>query len=415
MVNLQKHFTESQLVILMGKRERANGDGALYYDKKKKIYRGQVVVKHDEEGRFKRKSVSGKNPSEVKQKMKQVELGIYSGDFLDKNNITIYHLAKQMIDDMFNLNEIKENTYITHLATLKRLQPISSIPLQQVNETMLRAYFHSRLDKSNSTIRKDYELLKRVFKEAIVRDIINKSPIQNIKLPKSSKKQEKVRALTIEEQERLLAVLLNEEVPYSPQMLLIMYTGMRMGEINALTKDDINLDFNCITVNKTISRGKNGKPVLSDTTKTEAGTRKVYFVDDIKDLLKECIDNAEGDYLFTNENGRELTTNQINMQLKRVLEKYDILDPNQHGKVTCHSLRHTYVTRMIESGMPPKVLANLIGHRDIRVTLNTYCDAFEQFQTENIIQGAEYLNQKGLSLNNKKDGSKAVENNVKIG
>ena len=126
-------------------------------------------------------------------------------------------------------------------------------------------------------------------------------------------------------------------------------------------------------------------------------------------------DKAEGDYLFTNENGRELTTNQINMQLKRVLEKYDILDPNQHGKVTCHSLRHTYVTRMIESGMPPKVLANLIGHRDIRVTLNTYCDAFEQFQTENIIQGAEYLNKKGLSLNNKKDGSKAVENNVKIG
>lgn len=62
----------------MGKRERANGDGALYYDKHKKIYRGQIVIGIDEEGRFKRKSVSGKTPSEVKKKMRQVELGIYS-------------------------------------------------------------------------------------------------------------------------------------------------------------------------------------------------------------------------------------------------------------------------------------------------------------------------------------------------
>ena len=206
--------------------------------------------------------------------------------------------------------------------------------------------------------------------------------------------------------------------PYSiktSQMLIQMFTGMRMGEINALTKDDINLTFNTISVNKTVSRGKKGKAKLSETTKTLAGTRIIYFGDDIKPLLEECVKYAENDLLFPNKNGDYLTTNQVNMELQRVFEKYDIIDKTVKGNLTSHSLRHTYATRMIESGMQPKVLSKLLGHNDIKVTLNTYCDAFEQFPSENIRQGESYLREKGLNLGNKKDGSDAVKDIVEIG
>lgn len=394
-------------------KKRANGDGSIYYDEKKKLYRGQIVYGRNDNGTMKRKTVSGKNPTEVKQKLKQIEFGIFSGEFVDKSSITIFHLAKQIIDDKYNLNEIKENTYLTHLATLKRLQPIYNTPLQSANETQLKAYFQTQLDKSNSILRKDYELLKATFKEAIRRDIITKNPMESIRLPKSRQKQESVRALTLEEQNKLLDILTTEDVKYSNQMLLSMFTGMRMGEINALTKKDINLTFGTIYVNKTISRGEKGKATLGKSTKTFAGTRTIYITEDVKTILTECLEVAAGDMLFTTETGGLVTSNQVNMELQRTLTKYEIVDDTINGKVTCHSLRHTYATRCIEAGMPPKVLQQLLGHTDIKITLNIYCNAFEKFQNDNINLANEYLKQNGLTLNKINNGSTAVEENKK--
>ena len=380
-------------------KKRANGEGSIYFDSKKKLYRGQVVIGYDETGRQKRKTVSGKNASEVRQKMKQIELQIFNGDFVDESNITIYHLALQMQNDKLNYNEIQEATYHRNIETLKRLKPIYNTPLQQANETQIKAFLQNQLNYSQSTLNKVYGLLKAVFNEAVSRNIITSNPMQRIKKPKSQKTKEKVRALTVAEQSALIDVLMNEDIKYSQQMLISMLTGMRMGEINALSKKDINLTFNVITVNKTISRGKKGEPILNDTTKTEAGLRRIPITEELKPLITECVKFADRDFLFTTEQGKMITTNQVNMELNRALKKYDIVDSSVYGKVTCHSLRHTYATRCIEGGISPKILQKLLGHTDIRITLNTYCDAFEQFETENVQKVNEYMKQQGLTLN----------------
>ena len=131
-------------------KRRANGEGSLYYDKQKDLYRGFVNIGYDESGKLKRKSVSGKNKTEVRQKMKQIELQVFNGEFLDESSITIYNLAYQIVLDKYNMNEINENSFETHLSTLKRLKPIYNTPLQQANETQIRAFLQNTLDYSNS-------------------------------------------------------------------------------------------------------------------------------------------------------------------------------------------------------------------------------------------------------------------------
>ena len=222
--------------------------------------------------------------------------------------------------------------------------------------------------------------------------------MQNIRLPKSKKQKEKVRALTVDEQSKLITLLQSEDVKYSAQMLISLYTGMRMGEVNALTVKDINLTFNTISVNKTIARGQKGEAILNKSTKTEAGMRTIRINDEIKPLLTECIKYADNDFLFLTSNGHYINTNQVNMVLKRLFEKYDIIDANVYGKVTCHSLRHTYATRCIEGGMPAKVLQKQLGHKDITMTMNIYCDAFEQFEVKYSDIVNAYMKEQGLSL-----------------
>ena len=379
-------------------KKRANGEGSIYYNSQKKLYIGQIVIGYDANGKQKRKSVSGKNPSEVRQKIKQLEYQIFSGEFVDESNITIYHLAMQMQNEKLNFNEITEGTYYRNLEMLKRLKRIYLCPLQKANETQIKAFFEGELDYSQSTLEKEYRLLKAIFDEAIKRKIITESPMKNIRQPKSKKQTSKVRALTVDEQTKLIKILMNENIRYGLQMLIALYTGMRMGEVNALTVKDINFTFNTISINKTITRGEKGKAILNNTTKTEAGRRTIKINAEIKPLLQEYVAYLDREFLFLTPNGNYINTNEVNMVLARMKEKYGFVDSSVYGKITCHSLRHTYATRCIEGGMPAKVLQMQLGHRDITTTMNTYCDAFEQYENKYNQIVNDYMREQGLTL-----------------
>lgn len=381
-------------------KKKGNGEGTIYKDAKTGKWRGFVTVGYKENGKQKRKSVTGNTKEEVYIKMAQIKNDIYTGAFIDTSDITVYQLGLQMLNDKLAMNRVKQSTYSRSIETLKRLKPLWNVRLQQANPLQINEFLISEIEKSQSTLNKDRILLNEIFSEALKRDIINKNPMEKVDKPKSKKQTRKIRALTVDEQKKLVEVLTGEDIKYSAQMLISLFTGMRMGEVNALQVQDVNLKSGRIDISNTVSSDNtnNGKAYIN-TTKTEAGARSIPLPESIKRLVLACIAfKKRDDLLFIRKDGRIITTNQVNSEFSRICKKYNIIDDTVKGDVTLHSLRHTYATRAIESGFNAKSLSKLMGHTDVSITLNTYADAFEQFERDNLEKQAEYMKSIGLDI-----------------
>lgn len=379
------------------KKKKGNGEGTVY--KVPNGYRGQIVVGTDKDGKPIRRSVTAPTAKEVNDQLTRIKHSILIGDYVLPSEVTVCELARGIMKEERNLNYIREGTYYRHIETIKRIEKnpcMKNTPIQQLTPAHIKQYLQYETRMSQSIINKIYLMLNKTMKEAVKRNVLSQNPMEDVKKPKSSQQIVKVRALTTEEEIKLYKILTTEDIRYSHQMLLSMFTGMRMGEVNALSPQDINMKTKTISVDKTMSRTDKGEAFVSQTTKTEAGKRIIPISDTVLPLITEILEcRANDDVVFMSKR-KLVTTQQVNMQFQRTIEKYDILDPTVKGKVSLHSLRHTFATRCIEAGMQPKVLQHLLGHTDITVTLNTYCDAFESFQKENIAKADEYMQSLGI-------------------
>jgi integrase len=221
--------------------------------------------------------------------------------------------------------------------------------------------------------------------------------------------------MTIEEQQTFTNYLMSktiQEEPYKNVFLIQMYMGLRISEVLALRSSDINLKWNLLKVNKTLTTDKNGKTIMGDTTKTYAGIRDVPIPKFIRDSIIEQMKLAENQrdhQLFISPNNSYVDSRNTNRILKKRL-----LDLGITG-ISTHSLRHTYGTRCVEAGMRAVALQRLMGHKDVSVTLNTYTSVFNKYKESELEKVNDYYmnndivnqNQKFLNKNDdvKEDNS----------
>ena len=376
-------------------RKKDYGSGSFRKRGSKYEYR---VSYSDNNGITRSKSFSGRTQRECYKRAEDFFIELERQKLgTDKGN-TISAILRTKYQADFEMNFIAEQGYNRNLEFLRILEdsPVSHIPIYDVTVDDLERYMKSIINYSNSVIEKLHLQIKQAFKEGVRRGFItdNIMEIHEIRRPKSNKPTKKVRGLTEEEQKLFTEALENYPIPkhgqhYKRQLLIELYTGMRMGEINALAPEDIDFNRSLIHVHKTVSTGLNNRSFISDTTKTDAGNRYVPINNLVKSILEESVgdmkSNPEGLIFYNHRRGSIINTSQVNSYFNRVAEKAGIDITGQH------SLRHTFATRCIEAGITPVVLKTWLGHTDIHVTLDTYSDVFDRLNHKSISQFEGYM------------------------
>ena len=154
-------------------------------------------------------------------------------------------------------------------------------------------------------------------------------------------------------------------------ILICLNTGLRIGEICALKWDCIDLDKKCIRVTKTMQRiynkAENTSEVKIDTPKTQNSIRSIPMSTKMYDILKPLKKKYTGNcYFLTGSAYNYIEPRNYQNMFKRCLKSCNIKDFH------FHQLRHTFATNCIEVGMDTKSLSEILGHANVKVTLDKY-------------------------------------------
>ena len=196
-----------------------------------------------------------------------------------------------------------------------------------------------------------------------------------IKRPKIIEKQ--VECFMIQEQKKIEAAALSAKKDKYRGIVLCLYTGLRIGEMLALTWNDIDFEKSILSVTKTCHDGNiNGKHVrILDTPKTENSRRQIPLSKTILKILKEMKKRSKCEYVIA-DGQKPVFVRTYQRMFELLLKKIHI--PHKGF----HSLRHTFATRALECGMDVKSLSEILGHKNATITLNRYAHSLWEHKFE---------------------------------
>lgn len=248
-----------------------------------------------------------------------------------------------------------------------------------------------------------HSLLHNIFDAAISNDIIIKNPCMGVIMPNISQKERRV--LSVEEQQLLLNITQQAKwKQYEPIIKILLGTGMRIGELFALTWQDIDFQEHQITINKTLvylpDTQTNKYKFSFQTPKTKNAIRSIPMQHNVENAFRKQIiiqqqqkQNSRwnplvgfDDLIFLNKYGhprqRGALQKTLNHLIASINRENQLTQKNSASSymlpIHPHTLRHTFATRCFEAGIPPKTVQMILGHSNIQITLDLYTHVSNQ-------------------------------------
>ena len=386
------------------KRRRGNGEGTIFEDKKNKRWIGQYISGIAEDGKAIRKSLYGKTQKEVVNKLNEVKYQMNNDIYVEKNGIKLVKIMEDIREEKLASNTISGGQYARLKWTINKIKnsKLGEMKIQDVTKNDIQEFLNSIKDLSDSYIKKLYEQFVQAYRRAEIKKYITYNPMYEVIKPKSDKQTKVVEALDINVQKAFTEYLNKasiESEPYKNIFLIQMYMGLRIGEVLALSTENIDLENKLLYVKRTLTNDKEFAIILGNKTKTYAGNRTLPIPDFLVPIFEEQLKYANGNLhnLIFTTNDNYIRTSAINKELKRIFEE-ELKTSSKN--ISTHCLRHTYGTRCIEAGMTAVVLQRLMGHKDVTVTLNTYTSVFNKFKKDELEKVNNYLTNNQLNFVN---------------
>jgi len=265
---------------------------------------------------------------------------------------------------LYHVQKVKPNTaQNTRIYLDKHIYPLlGDKRLDEITHDDVQIVFNGMKDKARSTVEKVRITLNQILKNALEDGHVQQNVMDSSRYVISKKVQER-EPLNVSEVQDIIAHLDMLEERDRVLIALATYTGMRRGEMLALTWDDVDFEKHVIHVRHSVSF-RNNRPVVGGT-KSKAGVRITPMNPTLESILKTCTDKQG----YVIKNTRTPDTPITEKTYQRTWERIG-KTINLHG-ATAHIFRHTFAT-MMEPHTDIKTLQSIMGHADIQTTMNRY-------------------------------------------
>lgn len=402
---------------VVNKTRRANNEGSIYRRKDGR-WAGYLSVGFDKEGKPIRKTIYGKNQAEVAKKLSDLSGRIKSNSYEIMENHTFGELMEQFLL-VFKKPSVSARTFEGNMRNFRlHIEPhIGNMKVYEVDTFVIQKLVNKLGEEGLSidVIKKNKHLINQFFEYAKGNKWVVDNPTSKLKIRSKDRTKteakERYKALNPEERAIFLEALNRDESNFiKPLCILLMFAGLRIGEACALKWKDVNFENKTLKVERGITQvakfDEKGKVIERVTvvgdTKTACSVREIPITDIVVETLKTWrkkqdfrqkkdtsikVNLIDSDaFIFANDDGSVRTYSGCRKIFGRFIERNRLQKYNIHF----HGLRHTFSNMLFEMNENPKVIQQLLGHRDVKTTITVY----NSVDSEYVRQATDKLNDK---------------------
>lgn len=267
---------------------------------------------------------------------------------------------------------VKRSTYAAYSLLINNHLLPSFSGINDITESLVQDFVFAKLETglSKKTVKDILIVLKMILKYGVKQNYIIHRDI-DVKFPTEREKQE-VEVLSRTNQKQIMEYVKTHFTFMNLGIYICLCAGLRIGEVCALSWDDVDVDFGVIKISKTIQRiyiiegTEKHTELIIDTPKSKNSIREIPIAKDLLKLIRPFKKVVNGQFYILTNSSRPTEPRTYRNYYKRLMETLNI------PRLKFHGLRHSFATRCIESKCDYKTVSVLLGHSNISTTLNLY-------------------------------------------